>query len=63
MTRSFKQWFAAPAFEGEEEKAYQASLLNTIVITVLLFAALVLLGNLLGRRTPTSVLLMTARCF
>jgi diguanylate cyclase (GGDEF)-like protein/PAS domain S-box-containing protein len=60
MMRLFKHWFASPVFDGDEEKTYQAGLLNIITATTLFFVTLVILGNLLGGRTQSAILAIDA---
>ena len=50
-----KKYFTLPIYDGNEEKTYQAILLNTVLwasIVVLLF---IIMGNLIGGKVPISV--------
>jgi PAS domain S-box-containing protein len=60
MLNSIKHWFASPVFEGDEEKTHRASLLNLYTIIFTLFAIIVMVGSLLGGRTPTRALVINA---
>jgi diguanylate cyclase (GGDEF)-like protein/PAS domain S-box-containing protein len=56
MIAAIKKWFEPPVFEGDEEKMFRVSLLNAGAITVVLFSFLVIVGSLLGGRTPSSTI-------
>jgi len=58
MITSIKRWLTPPIFENDDEKTLRASLLNAGAIISLLFSSLVIVGNLLGGRTPTSTILI-----
>ena len=45
-------WFAAPVFEGDEEKTRTAGLLNQAVSTSLILTVLVFIGSLIGNNVP-----------
>jgi diguanylate cyclase (GGDEF)-like protein len=49
---------APPVFEGAEEKTRQASLINMICITCLAFTLAVMVGALIGGKTPVSTLII-----
>ena len=53
-----QRWLAPPVFEGDEEKTRQASLINMICITCLAFTLAVMVGALLGGKTPASTLII-----
>jgi diguanylate cyclase (GGDEF)-like protein/PAS domain S-box-containing protein len=55
MTR-IKRWLAPPVFEGDENRTLQASLLNMIGLTCVIFSVAVMAGALLGGKTPTVTL-------
>ena len=58
MRISIRKWLAPPVFPGNEEKTRRASLLNAITISILLFLILVIFGDLLGGRSPTSTIII-----
>lgn len=55
---SIKRWMAPPVFEDDEAKTRQASLLNMICITCLVFTLAVMTGAVIGGKTPISILIM-----
>lgn len=58
LVTAIKRWMAPPVFEGDEEKTRQASLINMICITCLVFTLAVMAGALLGGKTPVSILII-----
>jgi hypothetical protein len=52
------RWLAPPVFEGDEEKTRQASLVNMIGIACIAFTLVVMVGALLGGKTPISTLII-----
>src|SRR5450830_113180 len=55
---SIKRWLAPPVFEGAEEKTRQASLINMVCITSLAFTLAVMVGALIGGKTPISTMII-----
>ncbi|MBI5034186.1 MAG: PAS domain S-box protein [Chloroflexi bacterium] len=49
---AIKRWLAPPTFPGDEVKTRHANLLNMALIVNIALAFIVLIGNLLGGRTP-----------
>jgi diguanylate cyclase (GGDEF)-like protein len=58
LVTSIRNWMAPPVFEGAEEKTRQASLINMICITCLVFTLAVMVGALIGGKTPVSTLII-----
>ena len=58
MMRAVKNWLRPPVFDGDGEKTRLASLINAICVASLLFVSLVIVGGLLGGRTPASTQVM-----
>jgi len=58
LVTSIKRWLAPPVFEGAEEKTHQASLINMVCITSLAFTLTVMVGDLIGGKTPVSTLII-----
>ena len=58
LMRRIPRWLAPPVFEGDEEKTRHASLIHMIVVSSLAFALLVMIGALLGGKTPASTLII-----
>lgn len=58
LVTSIKRWLAPPVFEGAEEKTRQASLINMVCITSLAFTLAVMVGALMGGKTPLSTLII-----
>lgn len=58
LVTSIKRWLAPPVFEGAEEKTRQASLINMVCITSLAFTLAVMVGALIGGKTPVSTLII-----
>jgi hypothetical protein len=58
LVTSIKRWLAPPVFEGAEEKTHQASLINMVCITSLAFTLTVMVGALMGGKTPVSTLII-----
>jgi len=58
MLKQIKLWFSAPVFEGDQEKTWRASLLHAAIVTCLLVVILVVVGNLVGGRTPMAVFIV-----
>lgn len=58
LVTSIKRWLAPPVFEGAEEKTRQASLINMVCITSLAFTLAVMVGDLIGGKTPISTLII-----
>ena len=58
MKERFQRLFSPPVFEGDEEKTWRASLLNAAIYTCVFVVLLVVVGNLIGGRTPTSVFIL-----
>lgn len=58
LVTSIKRWLAPPVFEGAEEKTRQASLINMVCITSLAFTLAVMVGALMGGKTPVSTLII-----
>ena len=54
MLSAVKSWLAPPVFDGDGEKTRLAGLIHAICVVTLLFVVLVILGGLLGGRTPSS---------
>jgi len=52
------RWLVPPVFEGDEEKTRRAKLVNMIAISCIAFALVVMLGALLGGKTPISTLII-----
>ena len=55
-----KRWFAAPVFEGDEEKTRTAGLLNQAIATSLLLTVLIFIGAVIGNNVPSSAKLIAA---
>ena len=55
-----RRWLAPPVFPDDEVKTRRATLLNYILLTFLVLVAFILIGALLGGRTPSAVLITTA---
>ncbi len=55
-----KRWFAAPVFEGDEEKTRTAGLLNQAIATSLLLSVLIFIGAVIGNNVPSSAKLIGA---
>jgi PAS domain S-box-containing protein len=55
---AIKRWLAPPVFEGEEEKTRQASLINMIGISCLVFMLVLLVSSLLAGNTPIRTLII-----
>jgi hypothetical protein len=55
-----KRWFAAPVFEGDEEKTRTAGLLNQAIATSLLLSVLIFIGAVIGNNVPSSAKLIAA---
>jgi hypothetical protein len=49
------QWFAPPDFPEDRDKTRRASLLNGALVTLLALMPVLVVGNLIGGRVPTSV--------
>jgi len=66
MVGFVRRWLAPPVFPGDGEKTRQAALLNAAIVTLLVLMPVLIVGNVLGGRTPTSVpvldFLMFAAC-
>jgi len=58
LVTSIKRWLAPPVFEGAEEKTRQASLINMVCITSLAFTLAVMVGALIGGKTPISTMII-----
>ena len=58
MKDLFTHLFSAPSFKGDEEKTWRASLLNAAIYTCVFVVIFVVIGNLIGGRTPTSVFIL-----
>lgn len=58
LVTSIKRWLAPPVFEGAEEKTRQASLINMVCISSLAFTLAVMVGALMGGKTPVSTLII-----
>lgn len=58
LATSIKRWMEPPVFEGDEAKTRQASLINMICITCLAFTLAVMVGALIGGKTPVSTLII-----
>ena len=52
--------FAPPTFDGDEEKTYQAVVLNTVIWTAVVVVLFVITGNLLGGKIPVAVSILNA---
>ena len=63
MKKQFRDWLSPPIFEGDEEKTWQAELLNTSSIVTLLIIVLVFVGNIVGGRTPPIVFIIEGGMF
>ena len=57
------RWFAAPAFEGEEEKTRRAGLLNQAIVISLLLAGLFFIGAVIGNNVPVGAKLIALMWF
>ena len=55
MILRMKRWLAPPVFPADEEKTRRARLLNHGLITLLALVLLLIIGNLLGGKTPIEV--------
>lgn len=55
MTRSITQLLASPEFPADRDKTRRASQLNGALVTLLVLMPVLVVGNLLGGRVPTSV--------
>ena len=60
MINRVRRWLAPPVFPDDEVKTRRATLLNYILLTFLALVAFILIGALLGGRTPPAVLITTA---
>ena len=60
---SIKRWLTPPVFEGDEEKTRRAWVLNATLIILFLFIIFLIVGNLLGKRTPTSTIIINIIIF
>jgi diguanylate cyclase (GGDEF)-like protein/PAS domain S-box-containing protein len=58
MMSSVKSWLAPPVFDGDGDRARLAGLINAICVVSLLFVLLVIVGGMLGGRTPVSTQVM-----
>jgi len=58
MKQQFTHWLFPPVFEDNAEKTWRARLLNATMLMMVLFVSLLFIGNLLGGRVPTAVLLI-----
>ncbi len=63
MMLQIKRWFAPPVFQNDEAKTRRAMLLNAALINVLAFVPVLLIGNVIGGRTPLPVLGANALAF
>ena len=63
MIDKIMPWFAAPVFEGDEEKTRTAGLLNQAVSTSLILTVLVFIGSLIGNNVPASAKVIAATWF
>ena len=55
MMLHLKRWLTPPVFPGDENKTRRASVLNIALIITLPLVTLILVGNVLGDRTPLIV--------
>ncbi len=55
MISRIRRWLAPPIFKEDEEKTRRADALNTITITAMLFALLLIFGDLLGGEKSIAV--------
>lgn len=55
MILRMKRWLAPPVFPADEEKTRRARLLNHGLITLLALVLLLIIGNLIGGKTPIEV--------
>ncbi|MBC8374731.1 MAG: PAS domain-containing sensor histidine kinase [FCB group bacterium] len=58
MKTQLNHLFAAPVFKGDNENTWKAGLLNAIINISLLIMTLVIIGNIIGGRTPTIVFIV-----
>ncbi|MEW5718770.1 MAG: PAS domain S-box protein, partial [Chloroflexota bacterium] len=58
-----KHWLAPPVFQNDEAKTRRAVLLNAALINILTLVPVILIGNLIGGRTPLPVLGANAFAF
>jgi len=58
MITHLKQWFAAPIFEGDEDKTRSAQLLNVSLLGVILIPSLIIVLNFIDKKIPTVTLII-----
>lgn len=56
MMLPFKRWLSPPVFPDADGKTRRATVLNAALLTTIALALIVMVGDLLGRRTPPIVI-------
>jgi diguanylate cyclase (GGDEF)-like protein len=61
--KAVPRWLKSPTFDGDEDKSRRADLIHKITIGFLAFALAVFIGNLIGGKTPVSVIVLNIVAF
>ena len=61
--KAVPRWLKSPTFDGDDDKSRRADLIHKITIGFLAFALAVFIGNLIGGKTPVSVVVLNIVAF
>lgn len=61
--KAVPRWLKSPTFDGDDDNSRRADLIHKITIGFLAFALAVFIGNLIGGKTPVSVIVVNIVAF